>query len=110
MDEVKFYSSGLQEIKIDPETQSTYWVVKSKNLMFTYFEVLPNKTFASHSHESEQMTYVLEGKLFFDIDKKVYCVASGDLISIPSFKEHSVWTNAEGAKAVDSWSPVNNRY
>jgi len=110
MNKVKFYPSGKHEIKIDHETQSRFWVATSAHMMFTYFEVPPQKKFASHSHESEQITYVIEGKLFFEIDKIIYPVGAGDLISIPSFIEHSVWTEGEGAKAVDSWSPGNDKY
>lgn len=110
MNKTEFYPAGSHEIQLDQETQSKYWAVKSKNLMFTYFEVSPFKSFANHSHESEQMTYVLEGILFFKVEGEIYCVGSGDLISIPSFMEHSVWTEGEGAKAVDAWSPVNKNF
>jgi len=84
-----FCSSQQQELKTDKKTQSTYWEVRSKNLQFTCFDVPPNRNFANHAHESEQMMYVL--------------------ISIPSNKLHSVWTGLEGATAVDAWSPVNPR-
>jgi quercetin dioxygenase-like cupin family protein len=105
-----FYPSDNHEVKLDEETQSRYWAVKSENLMFTYFEVEPGVRFSRHSHSSEQMTYVLEGVLFFELDDQVFAVKKGDLISIPSFKMHSVWTESEGAKAVDAWSPVNDKY
>jgi quercetin dioxygenase-like cupin family protein len=59
--------------------------------MFTYFEVEGGVRFSRHSYVSEQMTYVLDGVLFFELDDQVFAVKKGDLISIPSFMEHSVW-------------------
>ena len=102
-----FFSAETQEMKIDQETQSKYWEVRSKNLQFTHFNVPPDRKFASHSHESEQMTYVLSGKLYFEVDGETFGLGPGDLISIPSNKTHSVWTDFEGATAVDAWSPVD---
>jgi quercetin dioxygenase-like cupin family protein len=110
MQKVGFYPAGTHKFQTHEQTSSKYWAVRSENLMFTYFEVAPHKAFESHSHESEQMTYVLQGRLFFKIDEHVYVVGQGDLISIPSFKEHAVWTEADGATAVDAWSPVNDIY
>jgi quercetin dioxygenase-like cupin family protein len=106
----EYYPAADHQLKIHADTGASYWAVKSKNLMFTRFEVSPHRVFGTHSHESEQMTYVLEGKLFFNVGGKVYCLGPGDLITIPSFKEHAVWTESEGAKAVDAWSPANPDY
>jgi quercetin dioxygenase-like cupin family protein len=36
--------------------------------MLTYFELQPHARFESHRHESEQITVVLEGELFFEVD------------------------------------------
>ena len=108
--ETKFFKSHLHKIKTELQTESKCWAVKSDKMMFTWFEVQPNKTFAKHAHESEQMTYVLHGKLFFEVDKQIFCLEKGDFISISSNKEHKVWTEKDGATAVDSWSPVNETY
>lgn len=102
-----FFSAQTQEMKIDKETQSRYWEVRSKNLQFSYFDVPPNTKFAMHSHESEQMTYVISGTLYFEVGDEIFGVGPGDLISIPSNKSHSAWTGPDGARAVDAWSPVN---
>jgi quercetin dioxygenase-like cupin family protein len=85
-------------------------VVKGSNMMFTWFEVPPHQLFPEHSHESEQITYVLEGELFFEIADEIFCLRKGDCISIPPYKKHRVWTETKGARAVDSWSPINNTY
>lgn len=107
---VFLYSEEVKILQIDKETQSKYWAVKGEKLMFTYFEVPPNKTFQEHSHESEQITHVMEGKLFFQISDEVYCVGPGDCIVIPSSIPHKVWTTENQSKAVDAWTPINDKY
>jgi quercetin dioxygenase-like cupin family protein len=88
--------------------QSTYWAISGKNQMLTYFEVESDKTFSWHKHESEQITYVLEGELFFEINNSIYKLIKGDSIIVPSNIPHKVWTQRRKVKAIDAWSPVNN--
>ena len=47
-----------------------------------------------HSHENEQITYVLEGALEFEIDGKTIVVGKGQAMVIPSNMPH-------GAKALE---------
>jgi quercetin dioxygenase-like cupin family protein len=47
------------------------WAVALDKTMLTYFEVQPYSRFESHSHESEQITMVLDGELFFEYEGKV---------------------------------------
>ncbi|MES2222234.1 MAG: cupin domain-containing protein [Acidobacteriota bacterium] len=42
-----------------------------------------------HSHENEQITYVLEGALKFAIDGKEVIVHGGEILVIPSHMPHS---------------------
>jgi len=105
--EATYYPGNSQNMKKDPETGSSFWSIEGKNLQFTWFEVAPGKKFTNHSHASEQITYVLEGELFFGFENAVYKLSGGDSIVIPGNKEHSVWTENSSAKAVDAWSPIN---
>jgi quercetin dioxygenase-like cupin family protein len=43
----------------------------------------------THSHDNEQITYVLEGSLKFDIDGREIIVKSGEVLVIPSQMPHS---------------------
>ena len=43
----------------------------------------------THSHDNEQITYVLEGSLKFDIDGREIVVRSGEVLVIPSQMPHS---------------------
>ena len=107
---VTYYPVDRHKILIDKETGSSFWSVTGNNLQFTWFEVPPGSHFQKHSHASEQITYVLEGVLFFEIENKEYKVGAGDCIVIPSYIGHAVWTRSLPAKAVDAWSPVNEKY
>ena len=42
-----------------------------------------------HSHESEQLTYVLTGALKFTLDGRDITVRPGELLRIPSWMPHS---------------------
>ena len=43
----------------------------------------------THSHESEQLTYVLTGALKFTLDGRDVTVRPGELLRIPSWMPHS---------------------
>ena len=87
-----------------------YWSVALERAMLSYFEVAPHTRFERHAHESEQITLVLEGTLFFELEDRVYSVTAGDVIALPAHVPHAVYTTALPAKAVDAWSPVPARY
>jgi len=63
-----------------------------------------------HKHESEQITLVLEGTLYFEMIDKMVSVNEGDVIAIPSNIKHAVFTKDEFVRAVDAWSPVREEY
>jgi hypothetical protein len=86
------------------------WAVSLRQTMLTYFEVEPHSRFETHSHESEQITMVLSGELFFEVQGTVHVIKPGEVIAIPSSVPHSVWTDALAATAVDAWSPVMRKY
>lgn len=86
------------------------WAVSLKNTTLTYFEVEPNSRFETYSHESEQITMVISGVMFFEIGQTVHRIGPGEVMAIPASVPHAVWTETEAAQAVDAWSPVMNKY
>ena len=86
------------------------WAVSLDQAMLTYFEVDPECRFESHSHESEQITMVMEGVLYFEQEGKVVGVKEGEVIAIPANAPHAVFTGDAAVKAVDAWSPVMDKY
>lgn len=102
-------NNGASPVSIDDVSSSVFWSVAGKNLQFTWFDVPAHKEFPFHSHESEQITYVLEGDLFFEAGNEIYTLSKGDCILIPSNISHRVWTEDNPVQAVDAWSPVNEK-
>jgi quercetin dioxygenase-like cupin family protein len=78
--------------------------------MLTYFEVDPHSRFERHNHESEQITMVLKGELYFEMDERVVRVSEGEVIAIPSNVPHAVFTKELSVEAVDAWSPLMGKY
>lgn len=102
-----YKQSFLIPKNFDVVSGSEFWSIEGKNVQFTWFEVPANKNFQKHKHDSEQITYVLEGELFFKSETSVYKLSEGDCILIPGNVEHEVWTEKIPARAIDAWSPVN---
>lgn len=87
------------------------WGVALEKTMLTYFTVKPNCRFDKHTHESEQITFVLKGSLFFEIENgEVIEIKEGEVIAIPSHIAHAVFTGRKKTVAVDAWSPVMEKY
>jgi quercetin dioxygenase-like cupin family protein len=58
-----------------------------------------------HHHESEQITYILEGALQFEIEGKQIVVAKGQVLRIPSYLPHSA-VALEDTLDLDIFSPI----
>ncbi len=107
--EIKYYPKDELILK-EAVVGAKMWGVTLENTQLTYFEVAPNCKFEQHTHESEQITMVLEGELYFELKDKTICVKSGEVIAIPSNVPHGAFTKNKSVKAVDSWSPVMEKY
>lgn len=110
MNSAKHYSKNDLQLKSDVPG-AKMWAVALEKAMLTYFTVDSNCSFELHSHESEQITLVLEGELYFNFeDKEDVCVKAGEVIAIPSNLMHGAYTKDISVKAVDAWSPVRDEY
>lgn len=59
----------------------------------------------THSHESEQITYVVTGALKFRLDGREIIVRAGEVLCIPSWMEHSAEALEETLE-MDIFSPI----
>lgn len=107
--EAVYYPKDLLRLKPDVPG-SVFWGISLDKTMLTYFEVKPRSRFQRHKHASEQITLVLQGELFFQMDGRTVRLGEGEAIAIPSNVPHAVFTKSKGAKAVDAWSPVMDLY
>src|SRR6266852_2434266 len=58
-----------------------------------------------HHHESEQITYILEGALKFELEGKEVVVGKGQVLRIPSFVPHRA-VALEDTVDLDIFSPI----
>lgn len=57
-----------------------------------------------HNHESEQITYILEGALKFELEGREVVVAKGEVLHIPSYVPHRA-VALEDTLDLDIFSP-----
>ena len=109
---IRYRKNGqsFNEKKIDATSGGSFWSIEGTNVQFTWFDVPADTNFPAHQHQSEQITYVLEGELFFKSGNSIYKLFAGDCILIPGNVDHEVWTGPVPVKAIDAWSPVNKAY
>ena len=86
------------------------WGVALNKTLLTSFELKPRCRFRDHRHQSEQITMVLSGELFFKLEGRTVRLKKGEVIAIPSNVKHAVYTSNKGARAIDAWSPVMAQY
>jgi quercetin dioxygenase-like cupin family protein len=60
-----------------------------------------------HQHESEQITYILEGALEFELEGRKIVVAAGEVLHIPSFVPHRA-VALEDTLDLDIFSPIRH--
>jgi amino-acid N-acetyltransferase len=89
---------------------ASQWAVSLDLAMLSYFEVEPQTRFPPHAHEGEQITTVVEGELYFELDGEVHCLQPGEVIAIPPGVVHAVYTKGRRARAFDAWAPPPPRY
>ena len=58
-----------------------------------------------HSHDNEQMSHVLEGRLRFEFDSGPVEAGPGDVVEIPSHAPHRV-VAIEDSVAMDVFAPI----
>jgi len=107
--EARYFPSESLPLRPDVEG-ARLWAVALSKTMLTYFEVDPHARFERHSHEAEQITMVLEGELFFELDDRLVRVVAGEVIAVPSLVPHAVYAKDSAVRAIDAWSPVPEKY
>jgi len=60
-----------------------------------------------HQHESEQVTYILEGALKFELDGREITVHAGEVLVIPSNMPHRA-VAMEDTLDLDVFSPIRH--
>ena len=80
-------------------------IVTGERLMSAQVYLKKGALVPMHSHESEQMTYVLQGALRFLVDGEEIIVKEGEVLLIPSGTPHQAEA-LEDTFELDVFSPV----
>ena len=99
----RYYSHDQLGLRKDVQG-ARFCEVSLERSMLTYFELDSGAYFPEHSHQSEQITFVLSGHLVFEIGGEEVVVGPREAIAIPGELPHAV-RSVDSVVAVDAWSP-----
>jgi quercetin dioxygenase-like cupin family protein len=80
-------------------------IVTGEKVMLAQVFLTKGAVVPEHHHESEQLSYVLEGALRFKLDGREIEVRSGEVLVIPSHAPHGV-VALEDTLDLDIFSPI----
>jgi quercetin dioxygenase-like cupin family protein len=79
--------------------------VTASRMTIARFDLAAGGVVPAHSHDHEQVSYVVRGALRFVVDGVETVVRSGEALQIPSWAEHRVEV-LEDTEVIDVFSPV----
>ena len=80
-------------------------VISGEKAMVAQVFLKKDAVVPEHQHESEQLTYILEGALKFELEGKEVIVAKGEVLHIPSNVPHRA-VALEDTLDLDIFSPI----
>jgi quercetin dioxygenase-like cupin family protein len=80
-------------------------IVTGEKAMIAQVFLKKNAIVPEHRHESEQITYILEGALKFELEGREVVVHKGEVLRIPSYVPHSA-VALEDTVDLDIFSPI----
>ena len=80
-------------------------VITGEKAMVAQVFIAKGGVVPEHSHESEQITYILEGALEFELEGRTVVVHKGEVLHIPSHVPHRA-VALEDTVDLDIFSPI----
>jgi quercetin dioxygenase-like cupin family protein len=80
-------------------------VISGERAMVAQVFISKDAVVPTHQHESEQLTYILEGALKFEIEGREIIVHKGEVLHIPSHVPHRA-VALEDTLDLDIFSPI----
>lgn len=81
--------------------------IHGEKVMVAEIKLKKGTVVPEHHHESEQVTWILEGELLFEIDGKKINVKAGEVLVIPSNTPHKA-TALVDTVDMDLFSPIRH--
>ena len=85
-------------------------MVVGENVMLCRFRFAPFVVTAEHSHQHEQMTLVVQGKVKFTISGEERIVSAGDVLHFPPDSRHGAAMLDEEVILIDIFSPIREDF
>jgi len=82
--------------------------VEGEQLSLAVVELDPGSVVGEHSHENEQLGFVVSGSVTFRIGDETRELGPGGTWQIPPNVPHEVHTGAEGAVVIDVFAPARD--
>ena len=80
-------------------------VITGERAMVAEITIIKGGLVPLHHHESEQVSYCLEGKLKLEVEGREFILNAGDVLVIPSNIPHSALA-LEDFRGLDIFSPI----
>ena len=80
--------------------------LKGERMTLAVVDLEPNSSVPEHSHENEQLGFILQGSMTFTVGGDKRELHAGDTYVIPSEVRHDAVAGPEGCTAVDVFAPV----
>jgi len=80
-------------------------VISGEKVMIAQISIAQGGVVPAHQHESEQLSYVVEGALKFELEGREIVVRQGEVLHIPSHVPHSA-VAVEDFFGIDVFSPI----
>ena len=80
--------------------------ISGSRMSVAKFSLARGTSVPTHSHENEQISYVVRGALRFTVDGREVLVRAGEVLVIPPNVPHGVDDVPEDSEAIDMFNPV----
>jgi len=85
----------------------------TKNLMMTIFDFNDgpqSEPDPPHAHPHEQVSYVVEGEIYFLLEGERERLGPGDMFLVPPDKPHSIQLLTKHVRLVDCFNPIREDF
>jgi quercetin dioxygenase-like cupin family protein len=84
-------------------------VISGKQVQMTRVEYRAGAAVDEHSHPQEQILYVLEGEIWFQVEGEEKLMKTGDVVVVPGGAKHSAHSDHD-AVFIEAFSPIRLSY
>ncbi len=94
---------SVQKEQLNPQMWRK--VISGQRVMIAQISLAQGGVVPTHQHESEQISYVMEGALKFELNNQEIIVRAGEVLHIPSNLPHAA-TAIQDTLSLDVFSPI----